>query len=248
MTHTGDVIGTLRYMAPERLGGRGDERADIYGLGVTLYELICGRPAYDQADRAALLNRLMHDDPPRPAAARPAGAARPGDDRAQGDGARAGASLRDASRAGRRPAAVPRRPARPGPSDINYRPPRSLGEAAQGRGGPSAAVAFLLIAVTVISSIAAVRLKKERDAVLEEKSRADQADLEILRNCARSVLDSSPESLPYILGELQAQRNRVIPMLQELATTAELTSTNRHRLAVAAAVSGVARGPISVRS
>ena len=106
----------------------------------------------------------------------------------------------------------------------------------------SAAVAFLLVAVTVISSMAAVRLKKERDAVLEEKARADQADLEILSNRVRSVLDSSPESVPYILGELQAQRNRAIPMLQELATTAEPTPKNRHRLAVAAAVLGCREG------
>ncbi len=51
LTNTGDFLGTLRYLPPERLGGRGDARADIYGLGVTLYELACGRPAYAEADR-----------------------------------------------------------------------------------------------------------------------------------------------------------------------------------------------------
>jgi WD40 repeat protein/tetratricopeptide (TPR) repeat protein len=66
LTRTGDFLGTLRYVAPERLSGQGDERADIYGLGVTLYELLCGRPAYAEADRAALAQRLLNHDPPRP--------------------------------------------------------------------------------------------------------------------------------------------------------------------------------------
>jgi WD40 repeat protein/tetratricopeptide (TPR) repeat protein len=72
LTHTGDFLGTLRYVAPERLEGRGDARADIYGLGVTLYELVCGRPAYPDADRSLLLHRLLHEDPPRPRQINPA--------------------------------------------------------------------------------------------------------------------------------------------------------------------------------
>jgi WD40 repeat protein len=66
LTHTGDFLGTLRYLAPERLGGRGDARSDLYGLGATLYELVCGRPAYAEGDRAVLMHRLLEDDPPRP--------------------------------------------------------------------------------------------------------------------------------------------------------------------------------------
>src|SRR5262249_45385089 len=40
VTHTGDILGTIRYMAPERFRGHCDVRADVYALGLTLYELL----------------------------------------------------------------------------------------------------------------------------------------------------------------------------------------------------------------
>jgi WD40 repeat protein/serine/threonine protein kinase len=66
LTHTGDVIGTLRYMAPERFNGQGDLRSDVYSLGLTLYELLALRPAFDESDRNKLVKRVMHDEPVRP--------------------------------------------------------------------------------------------------------------------------------------------------------------------------------------
>ena len=46
----GDVVGTLRYMAPEQLAGKADPRSDIYSLGATLYELVARRPAYEASN------------------------------------------------------------------------------------------------------------------------------------------------------------------------------------------------------
>lgn len=69
MTMTGDLVGTLRYMAPEQALAKRivvDHRADIYSLGVTLYELLTMRPVFDGADREALLKQLAFDDPPTP--------------------------------------------------------------------------------------------------------------------------------------------------------------------------------------
>ena len=42
MSHTGDAIGTPRFMSPEQLRGECDFRSDIYSLGLTLYEVATG--------------------------------------------------------------------------------------------------------------------------------------------------------------------------------------------------------------
>jgi WD40 repeat protein len=65
LTNPGDIVGTLRYMAPERLGGQCDARADVYGLGLTLYELLALRPAFGAADRMHLIEQIRHEEPPR---------------------------------------------------------------------------------------------------------------------------------------------------------------------------------------
>jgi serine/threonine protein kinase/WD40 repeat protein len=66
LTQTGDLVGTLRYMAPERLSGVSDGRSDVYSLGLTLYELLTLRPAFDETDRGRLIKRITHDEPRRP--------------------------------------------------------------------------------------------------------------------------------------------------------------------------------------
>ena len=66
LTHTGDIVGTLRYMAPERFRGEGDARADVYALGLTLYELLALRPGFDSADRLKLIEQIKTEEPQRP--------------------------------------------------------------------------------------------------------------------------------------------------------------------------------------
>jgi serine/threonine protein kinase/WD40 repeat protein/tetratricopeptide (TPR) repeat protein len=66
LTRTGDFVGTVRFMAPERFDGQGDGRSDIYSLGATLYELLALRPAFEDANRARLVERVQHEEPVRP--------------------------------------------------------------------------------------------------------------------------------------------------------------------------------------
>ena len=66
LTKTGDVVGTLRYLAPERFRGISDVKSDIYGLGVTLYELLTLHSAFEETDRVRLVHDIVHVDPISP--------------------------------------------------------------------------------------------------------------------------------------------------------------------------------------
>jgi WD40 repeat protein len=65
LTITGDILGTLRYMPPEAFDGRADQRGDVYSLGLTLYELLALRPAFEEKERNRLIKQVTTTEPPR---------------------------------------------------------------------------------------------------------------------------------------------------------------------------------------
>jgi hypothetical protein len=74
LTLTGAQLGTPGYMSPEQLRGRPiDARADVFAFGVMAYELATGSHPFGGSDPAALLERLVSDDPPLSRPLEPAG-------------------------------------------------------------------------------------------------------------------------------------------------------------------------------
>ncbi len=66
LTQAGDIVGTLRYMAPERFRGQADARSDVYALGLTLYEMLTLEPAFAADQRSVLIDKILHEEPSKP--------------------------------------------------------------------------------------------------------------------------------------------------------------------------------------
>jgi serine/threonine protein kinase/tetratricopeptide (TPR) repeat protein len=64
-TTPGAVIGTFAYMSPEQaLAKDVDHRSDIFSLGVVAYELVAGHPAFTGGSSLAVVDAILHSDPP----------------------------------------------------------------------------------------------------------------------------------------------------------------------------------------
>lgn len=71
-TMTGQVVGTMAYLSPDRLAGKPATPADdLYAVGVVGYEALTGRRAFPQEQFPALANAIFHESPPPIAALRP---------------------------------------------------------------------------------------------------------------------------------------------------------------------------------
>ncbi len=71
-TRTGEVVGSMAYMSPERLAGKPATVADdLYSVGVVGYEALTGRRPFPQEDLGPLAHAILHESPPPLAALRP---------------------------------------------------------------------------------------------------------------------------------------------------------------------------------
>ena len=173
LTRTGDVVGTLAYMAPEQAAGRRvDERADLYSLALVLYEALAGANPVRAGSPAATarrvgtvlppLKRSRKDLPPdadrrhRPRAAPEAGGARDARRTRRRARGRAARGLRR-RRHGRAP---PARAHRAAPAPTGVRPRRRRGARRRPAGGalawtgqPVAAALAAVLAVALLPRI-----------------------------------------------------------------------------------------------
>ncbi len=64
MTEPGMILGTIGYMSPEQiLGELTDERSDIFSFGAVLYEMLCGRHAFEGSNKIEILNSILKEEP-----------------------------------------------------------------------------------------------------------------------------------------------------------------------------------------
>jgi len=69
LTRPGTILGTPVYMAPEQAKGASHEstpQTDVYSLGCILYEMLTGRPPFNDENVVELFGKVIRDDPPRP--------------------------------------------------------------------------------------------------------------------------------------------------------------------------------------
>jgi tetratricopeptide (TPR) repeat protein len=67
MTMAGMVVGTVSYMAPEQALGRPvDHRADLFSLGIVLFEMLTGRMPFEGTSPTEIIDHILHETPPPP--------------------------------------------------------------------------------------------------------------------------------------------------------------------------------------
>lgn len=67
ITRRGELVGEVAYMAPERTKGEpGDHRSDMFSLGVTLYEVLCGRRPFEATTVTDLISEIRDSEPLSP--------------------------------------------------------------------------------------------------------------------------------------------------------------------------------------
>jgi eukaryotic-like serine/threonine-protein kinase len=64
MTREGTIVGTIQYMSPEQVEGKGlDGRSDIFSLGAVLYEMVTGNRAFEGKSQLSVASAILEKEP-----------------------------------------------------------------------------------------------------------------------------------------------------------------------------------------
>ena len=188
VTLSGDLMGTMRYLSPEQAMARRipvDHRTDIYSLGVTLYELLAGEPAFPETDRGELLRRIIFESP------RPLRRVRPDVPKPLQTIIHKAIEKNPADRFSTAQELADDLRRFLDDEPIHAKPPSLLEHAARwarrNRALVAAGVLFLLVAAAVGWAMAG-RLKIERDEVAKARDEAKQSELKARHNEWRSLV------------------------------------------------------------
>jgi tetratricopeptide (TPR) repeat protein/predicted Ser/Thr protein kinase len=67
LSQSGEVYGTAPFMSPEQARGEHlDERADVYALGATMYDVLTGKPPFEAGNLLEVIRKVGHEEPVRP--------------------------------------------------------------------------------------------------------------------------------------------------------------------------------------
>jgi serine/threonine protein kinase/formylglycine-generating enzyme required for sulfatase activity len=240
LTVTGLVAGTPNYMAPEQ--ARGEKNlgpgVDIHALGAMLYEMLAGRPPFDAATVMETLRATIDIEAPRPSTLRPG----------------VPADLETICLK-----CLEKEPARRYPSaealaddlrrwqdgePIRARPVSAFERAWKwsrrrpALAGSLAASATLLMAIALISSVSAVRLRQQRDAILAEQQRATRAEEAHKLALADAILSSAPGGVPLLKDSLASSSELVLPSLRRRFNDTAEAPQRRLRAAIALTILG----------
>ena len=105
LTAEGAAVGTLAYMSPEQLRGEEvDARTDVFSLGLVLFQMATGRPAFAGSTGAVVAAAILHEKPQTPSTLRPELTVRLRRDRSEGARKGSNVAIYTGRRSARRPA------------------------------------------------------------------------------------------------------------------------------------------------
>ena len=241
LTRTESILGSPSYMAPEQAGGGAavGPPADVNALGSILYELLTGRPPFKAPTVLETLEQVKSVDPVHPSRLVPRVprdletialvCLRKEPHRRYASASALAEDLR------RFRAGEPIQARRIGPIRRGWRWCRRNPAVA----GLTTATMLLLTALAAGSTVAAIRLNEQRNAVLDEQALTLAAEERRREGLVDALMVAAPDGVPILVDAIRPSRERVVPRLRARLAESAAGSARRLRAAEGLGLLGV---------